>query len=104
MQYLVSVIDDKTNSGTLEEMAAIDAFNELGLYTQVREIYGKLATLPLSDKRRARYSRLQERLSQMQDDRSPMASSQPQASISTGTVVLMGKPLLPASTSCGPRC
>ena len=28
MQYLVSVIDDKTNSGTEEEMAAIRAFNE----------------------------------------------------------------------------
>jgi hypothetical protein len=28
MQYLVSVIDDKSNSGTAEEMAAIDAFNE----------------------------------------------------------------------------
>ena len=28
MQYLVSVIDDKTNSGTAEEMEAIDAFNE----------------------------------------------------------------------------
>ncbi|MEJ3404626.1 YciI family protein [Rathayibacter sp. YIM 133350] len=28
MQYLVSVIDDKTNSGTPEEMVAIDAFNE----------------------------------------------------------------------------
>ena len=28
MQYLVSVIDDKTNSGTPEEMAAIDVFNE----------------------------------------------------------------------------
>jgi hypothetical protein len=28
MQYLVSVIDDKSNSGTPEEMAAIDAFNE----------------------------------------------------------------------------
>jgi hypothetical protein len=28
MQYLVSVIDDKTNSGTPAEMAAIDAFNE----------------------------------------------------------------------------
>jgi hypothetical protein len=54
--------------------AAIDTFNELGLYTQVREIYGKLASLPLSDKRRARYSRLKERLAQMQDDRSPMAS------------------------------
>jgi hypothetical protein len=28
MQYLVNVIDDKTNSATPDEMAAIDAFNE----------------------------------------------------------------------------
>jgi hypothetical protein len=28
MQYLVSVIDDKTNSATPDEMAAIHAFNE----------------------------------------------------------------------------
>src|SRR3954453_15158855 len=28
MQYLVSVIDDKSNSGTPDEMVAIDAFNE----------------------------------------------------------------------------
>ena len=28
MQYLVSVIDHRTNSGTDEEMVAIDAFNE----------------------------------------------------------------------------
>jgi len=28
VQYLVSVIDDRTNSGTDEEMVAIDAFNE----------------------------------------------------------------------------
>jgi hypothetical protein len=28
MQYLFSVIDDKTASGTPEEMVAIDAFNE----------------------------------------------------------------------------
>jgi hypothetical protein len=28
MQYLVSVIDDKTNSGTSSEMAAIDVFND----------------------------------------------------------------------------
>jgi hypothetical protein len=28
MQYLFSVIDDKTNSGTADEMAAIDVFNE----------------------------------------------------------------------------
>jgi hypothetical protein len=28
MQYLVSVIDDKTNSGTPDEMTAIHAFND----------------------------------------------------------------------------
>jgi hypothetical protein len=28
MQYLVSVIDDRSNSGTAAEMAAIDAFND----------------------------------------------------------------------------
>ena len=28
MQYLVSVIDDKTNSGTPDEMAAIHVFND----------------------------------------------------------------------------
>ena len=28
MQYLVSVIDDRTNSGTPEERAAIDVFND----------------------------------------------------------------------------
>src|SRR5262245_35173025 len=28
MQYLVSVIDDKSGSGTADEMAAIDAFND----------------------------------------------------------------------------
>jgi hypothetical protein len=28
MRYLVSVIDDRTGSGTAEEMAAIDTFNE----------------------------------------------------------------------------
>ena len=28
MQYLITVIDDRTNSGTEEEMAAIDVFND----------------------------------------------------------------------------
>lgn len=27
-QYLISVLDDRTNSGTEDEMAAIDAFND----------------------------------------------------------------------------
>ncbi|MCI4657236.1 hypothetical protein E3O44_03355 [Cryobacterium algoricola] len=28
MQYLINVIDDRSESGTVEEAAAIDAFNE----------------------------------------------------------------------------
>jgi hypothetical protein len=28
MQYLVSVIDDRTNSGTADEMATVDVFND----------------------------------------------------------------------------
>jgi hypothetical protein len=51
--------------------AAVDAFNELGLYSQVRELYGRLARLPLGEKRRARYERLAERLAEMEDDRTP---------------------------------
>ncbi|MCB9595792.1 MAG: HEAT repeat domain-containing protein [Sandaracinaceae bacterium] len=54
--------------------AAIDAFNELGLYSRVREIYGLLAQLPLADKRKARYARLQQRLAEMEDDRTPMSA------------------------------
>lgn len=48
--------------------AAIDAYNELGLYSKVRAIYAKLASLPLSEKRRARYARLAQRLTGMNDD------------------------------------
>lgn len=44
MQYLVSVIDDKTNSGTEDEMAAITAFNE-GLQEQGHWVFaGGLAS------------------------------------------------------------
>lgn len=52
--------------------AAIDAFNELGLYSRVRELYRRLSELPLSDKRKARYTRLQRRLAEMPDDDAPM--------------------------------
>lgn len=54
--------------------AAIDAFNELGLYSSVREVYGRLSELPLADKRKARYKRLQQRLASMDDDRTPLTS------------------------------
>lgn len=61
-------------SGSLHEMAenayaaAIDAYNDLGAYSKVREIYGSLAQLELGDKRRARYTRLQKRLEGVEDD------------------------------------
>ncbi len=54
--------------------AAIDAYNELGLYSAVRNLYGRLSQLPLSDKRKARYQRLQRRLAEMRDDTAPMSS------------------------------
>lgn len=54
--------------------AAIDAMNELGLYSKVRALYTKLASLPLGDKRTARYARLSRRLEAMPDDTTPMQS------------------------------
>lgn len=48
--------------------ASIDAFNDLGAYSKVREIYGRLAALPLTEKRRERYARLQQRLAGMADE------------------------------------
>ena len=54
--------------------AAIDAFNDLGLYSAVRELYGRMSELPLSDKRKARYARLQQRLAGMRDDDTVMQS------------------------------
>ncbi|MBX3247516.1 MAG: HEAT repeat domain-containing protein [Myxococcales bacterium] len=60
--------------GSLAEMAenayaaAIDAYNDLGAYKNVRAIYGALAQLDLGDKRRARYLRLQRRLEGVDDD------------------------------------
>jgi hypothetical protein len=52
--------------------AAIDAYNELGIYSKVREVYTKLSKLPLAEKRRARYARLAKRLAGMPDDETPM--------------------------------
>lgn len=48
--------------------AAIDAFNDLGAYTKVRELYSTLAGLPLGDKRQRRYGKLVERLMQVGDE------------------------------------
>lgn len=48
--------------------AAVDAFNELGSYSRVREVYGRLSDLPLADKRRARYARLRQRLAEVPDE------------------------------------
>jgi hypothetical protein len=52
--------------------AAIDAYNELGLYAKVRALYGRLASLELGDKRKARYERLSKRLELLPDDTTPM--------------------------------
>lgn len=38
MQYLVSVIDDKTGSATPDEMVAIDAFNDPATGTRERPV------------------------------------------------------------------
>lgn len=54
--------------------AAIDAYNELGIYSKVREIYTKLSKLPLAEKRCARYARLAARLDGVSDDQTAMPS------------------------------
>ncbi len=48
--------------------AAIDAYNEVGAYAKVRDIYGALAKLDLGEKRSNRYSRLQRRLADVRDE------------------------------------
>jgi len=52
--------------------AAIDGYNELGLYSKVRALYTRLASLELGDKRKARYARLAERVGNFPDDPTPM--------------------------------
>ncbi len=51
--------------------AAIDGYNDLGLYSRVRGVYEQLALLPFSDKRRARYTRLAQRLASVPDENVP---------------------------------
>ena len=48
--------------------AAIDAYNELGLYSKVQGTYTRMAGLELGDKRRERYTRLASRLAGLRDD------------------------------------
>jgi len=48
--------------------AAIDAYNDLGAYAAVRDVYARLAELDLGDKRKARYARLHERLRGEEDE------------------------------------
>lgn len=74
----VTAADRALASGAPAELAenslaaAIDGFNELGLYSKVRETYGRLAALPLADKRRARYTRLRKRLERVRDEDAAM--------------------------------
>lgn len=48
--------------------AALDAYNELGMHARVRATYERLASLELSEKRKARYQRLASRLSGAGDE------------------------------------
>ena len=54
--------------------AAIDAYNDLGSYSNVRDVYGALAQLELGAKRRARYLRLRMRLASVEDEEGPVVS------------------------------
>ena len=47
--------------------AAIDAYNEVGAYSKISEIYAALAGLPLAEKRTRRYARLMLRLASVRD-------------------------------------
>lgn len=51
--------------------AAIDAWSELGAYSRACDVYGLLAMLALPEKRRARYTRLYERLKGVPDESGP---------------------------------
>ncbi len=74
----VAAAEDGLAGGAPPEMAenaltaAVDAYNELGLFSKVRETYGRLASLELADKRRARYTRLATRLDGLKDDDASM--------------------------------
>ncbi len=54
--------------------SAIDAFNQVSMYSRVRGVYGELAQLALPDKRVARYKRLEERLGPVPDEAPALVS------------------------------
>lgn len=66
--------DALLSSGAPPEMAenalsaALDAYNELGMHARVRATYLRLSSLELSEKRKARYARLAERLAGVSDE------------------------------------
>lgn len=70
----VMAADALLASGAPPEMAenalsaALDAYNELGMHARVRATYMRLSSLELSDKRKARYARLAERLKGVADE------------------------------------
>ncbi len=76
-ETLVHAAEKAVADGSPHEMAenayaaAIDAYNDLGAYASVRQVYGQLAQLELGEKRRARYARLHERLSNVADEVRP---------------------------------
>lgn len=70
----VAAANEGLASGGPHEMAenayaaAVDAYNELGLYSKVQATYARMAALELGDKRRERYARLASRLTGLRDD------------------------------------
>ena len=72
--------DHLVSAGSSPEMAenayaaAIDGYNDLGLYSKVRALYLKLSGLDLNEKRKARYVRLADRVGAVPDDTSAIAS------------------------------
>ena len=73
-ETLVAAAEQAMSEHGLVEMAensyaaAIDAFNDIGAYTKVCEVYERLAALPLAEKRRDRYARLRRRLEGVPDE------------------------------------
>ena len=73
-QTQVAAAEKMLADGQMPEMAenayaaAIDLFNDLGSYSQVRAVYAQLAQLDLGDKRRARYVKLHQRLADVPDE------------------------------------
>jgi hypothetical protein len=71
--YVAAAEKTVTDGGTLELAenalaAAIQSFNDLGSFSNVRRVYERLASLPLAERRVERYRVLAERLADVSDE------------------------------------